>query len=691
MAPVYCQTCDRTFGNFRSYQQHLNAKKNAQCFKALVSRNDAPHGLSRHNQRSRAYQETETREEFLNGLEDLLAKERAANKRGAADSAAFECDPDEQEKNLPPPHKTIRVGDLLHQKQSRCMVQDVSFISGKGNGTQLDCEPCGLAECNLHSSERTNTGTDGGNNGDDMMEEVEEPANQVGGDNEMAVDDVNPMEQDMEVEVEPGGKAAVHEDANAGGAPVAGVPTNLDSRPLEQFQAYIDRARKDFIGLSPEMQASIELMSLMNTCGGSATLYDEIMKWHATYHSQETILGADQLHTKLIARYNLGPTLPKERVVSLPNSKEKANLACHDAKAMLVDLLSDPRLCDDDYLFFDDDPMAGIPEEFERVGDVNTGRAYRETYNQLIAPELYTESGRRRVLLPLIFYIDGCQYGNFSHLNIEILKFTTGLFKGATREHDWAWRALGYVRKRCKRNQTATENIQQSRHVEAKSFLKDPTHRAKQFPQMDGPADFNWEVYAIDNGRRKKGKKKAPRINAQDFHAMLNTIMASYKIIEEEGGLVWDLRYKAKTYPLLLVPFIIFMKADSVEADKLCGAYGSKAKDVKCICRYCCIPTAETAELFLDPAPKRKTQEYILDLVRKACHGEDEETRKEAKEELKSISQHCLWNTFYQFRFGLHDNSGVHGASPWEILHWIQLGFYKYDREALFLQTGETT
>ena len=693
MPQAYCQNCGRTFANFGSYQKHLNAKKNGKCFEALVSRNEAPHGLSRHNQRSRAYQETENRDEFLNGLEDLLTKERAANKRGAVDVAQFECDPDELEKQLPPPHKTIRVGDLSHQKQSSsCIIKDVFFISGKGNGTQQDCEPCGRAECNLHSSERTNTGTGvGSHDNDDIMDELEAPANQVGGDNEMANDDANPME-DMEVEVEPGGEAAVHEDANDGGTPVAGVPANLDSPPLEQFKDYIDRAKKDFIGLSPEMKASVELMYLMNTCGGSATLYNEIMKWHATYHSQETVIGADQLHTKLIARYNLGPTLPRERLVSLPNSKEKTNLACHDAKAMLVDLLSDPRLCDDDYLFFENDPTAGIPAEFERVGDVNTGRAYRETYNQLIAPEPYTESGRRRVLLPLIFYIDGCQYGNFSHLNIEILKFTIGLFKGATREHDWAWRPLGYVRKRCKRNQTAKENIQKSSHVEAVSYLKDATHRAKQFPQMDGPApDFDWEVYAIKNGRQKKGKKKAPRINAQDFHAMLNTIMASYKTIEEEGGLEWDLRYHAQTFPLVLVPFIIFMKADSVEADKLCGAYGSKSKDVKSICRYCCIPTAQTAELFLDPAPRRKTQEYILDLVRKAYNGEDEETREEAKEELKSISQHCLWNTLYQFRFGLHDNSGIHGASPWEILHWIQLGMYKYDREALFLQTGETT
>jgi hypothetical protein len=97
----------------------------------------------------------------------------------------------------------------------------------------------------------------------------------------------------------------------------------------------------------------------------------------------------------------------------------------------------DPRLCDDDYLFIDDNPMAGIPEEFERMGDVNTALAYREIYKAIVAPSSFADNGRCKVLCPFIYYIDGCVTGNYMNLsNIEILKFTIGLLKGKTRTCD---------------------------------------------------------------------------------------------------------------------------------------------------------------------------------------------------------------------------------------------------------------
>ena len=45
----------------------------------------------------------------------------------------------------------------------------------------------------------------------------------------------------------------------------------------------------------------------------------------------------------------------------------------------------------------------------------------------------------------------------------------------------------------------------------------------------------------------------------------------------------------------------------------------------------------------------------------------------------------------YELRFGMHDNTGVHGAIPWELLHFLQLNWYKATRECLFAQTGDTS
>ena len=36
-----------------------------------------------------------------------------------------------------------------------------------------------------------------------------------------------------------------------------------------------------------------------------------------------------------------------------------------------------------------------------------------------------------------------------------------------------------------------------------------------------------------------------------------------------------------------------------------------------------------------------------------------------------------------------HNNLGIHGATPLEMLHWIQLGQFAYTRENIFNQTGK--
>lgn len=327
--------------------------------------------------------------------------------------------------------------------------------------------------------------------------------------------------------------------------------------------------------------------------------------------------------------------------------------------------------------------------------------AHRKTWEQLIKPTPYTVCGWKKVLCRLIFYIDGCNTAQFG-TPLEILKFTIGWLKGKSRLEEHAWRKLGYVRRGIKQGKKAEENITKSGHVDAINFMKDPSHRGKQFAQakISGPT-FDPHVYAVAgngnptngntrnaNTQKQKGKRKrksgeVPQIKPQDFHAILQTIMSSYQSIEGEGGIPVDFRYKGETHRLLAIPYILMVKADSKEANKICGCYDSKTEGVKCICCMCCIPNDLTDQPYIEPAPAMKTQDMILGLVRR--------TDDKAKEDLQNISQHDLWNCFYSFWFGLHNKAGIHGATPMEALHWIQLLTYKYDRQALFLQTGETS
>jgi hypothetical protein len=46
-------------------------------------------------------------------------------------------------------------------------------------------------------------------------------------------------------------------------------------------------------------------------------------------------------------------------------------------------------------------------------------------------------------------------------------------------------------------------------------------------------------------------------------------------------------------------------------------------------------------------------------------------------EGLKSMSQQQIKNAWHPIRFGTHNDEGVHGATPLEMLHALLLGIFK--------------
>ena len=679
--PVWCSGCDKLLSSPHHFQQHLQGSR--YCAEVFVDRQPpGPNGLSRPNPRKREQRNLGiTLSEYLADPTAILEEEKKRKEeRSKFDLSEFEFKDDEDPN--PVPKKQIRVLELkgrlqsdvanfplLSIEQQKQVLAKNALIDGLLHGNvPLGKSNLGLSQSNLE------TGKSNLDSGRQIVDNEEFDIVNHGGE----------------------GNAPATEEANN-----VVEEKGPDERPKNQFREYVEEAKKQFHIFSPEMVAAIELMDLMNQKGGSVALFDAVFEWHMEHLKTEKVVSAEKLHRDLVTRYNLGPTLPIEKQVQLPFSKETVDIPCHCAKAQFVDLITDPRWTDNDWLFHNDDPLCDPPEEWTKVGDVNTGRAHRKTWEQLIQPEPYTLCGRKKVLCEFIFYIDGCNTAQFG-TPLEILKFTIGWLKGTTRLEEHAWRKLGYVRRAMKRAKKAAENLTKSGHVDATMFVKDPSHRGKQFAQAksQGPL-FDADVYANkgaaqnnnnnnnnNNNRGRKGKRKRngrqiPQIKPQDFHAVLQTIMESYKTIEEEGGIPVDLHYRGKTYNLLAIPYILMVKADSKEANKVCGTYDCSLEGVKCLCRMCCIPNEQTDQPYIEPKPAMKTQEMILSLVRR---NDDE-----AKQELKNISQHDLWNCFYNFQFGLHNNAGIHGAAPMEVLHWVQLLTYKYNRDSFFQQTGESS
>lgn len=208
---------------------------------------------------------------------------------------------------------------------------------------------------------------------------------------------------------------------------------------LDQFRQYVKDIGQNAAVLSVNEKRCIRLMHLLRRKGASLDTYEEVMKWHLEETGTadpRAFIGRKELIAKLWKRYNLPPDFIKQRNIVLPTGA-KVNVVSHDPRHQVVSILTDPRLGDDDWLHFGDDPLAPPPDSLTFLADINTGLAYTETYKKLI-----TKPGKQ-MLVPIIMYIDGAVTGQFDKLQVEALKMTLGILKRSAREREHAWRTIG--------------------------------------------------------------------------------------------------------------------------------------------------------------------------------------------------------------------------------------------------------
>ena len=113
------------------------------------------------------------------------------------------------------------------------------------------------------------------------------------------------------------------------------------------------------------------------------------------------------------------------------------------------------------------------PPNFLELKDINTGLAFRVTYEKDIAPNPKTELGRTKVLCPVVLYMDACTTGSFMNLSLEIVKFTLGIFNRKARDKEHCWRNMGAVPKYVSAKTRAKDGIRESSHTKATDYLTD--------------------------------------------------------------------------------------------------------------------------------------------------------------------------------------------------------------------------
>ena len=430
------------------------------------------------------------------------------------------------------------------------------------------------------------------------------------------------------------------------------------SKLLLNFKKYCLDASKVSGFWTREEESALELLQELRRTSAPLGMYEVMLAWHlrrsGKLESRESVtrkfsnLTKKKLHEKPRIMFNR----PKNRYsqiseIVLPHSKSRAKIVWNHAQNVIESLLTDPRIRDEDYLWFGDNPISPPPDSQDYIGDLNTGKAHAESYHKCI-----TQPGKQ-VLLPVLFYIDGASTGHFADLPITAVKISLGIFTRKAREKDYFWKTLGFLPKPSKHKSRGRRLAHDSHHIEA---------------LIDNFDNQGEEGLLVRDGINK----------AQDLHTMLAVILKSY-IELQNTGFYWDLVYKKRVYKNVeFVLFTPFLKLDSDEAEKLCGKCTSRTSEVAQSCRCCMCPT-EDSDNYHANYPM-KTKEQIQSLI-------------EAKNDdaLQKMSQHSIDNAFYPIRFGAHNNQGVHGACPMEMLHALLLGIFKYVRDCFFEQLGATS
>ena len=271
---------------------------------------------------------------------------------------------------------------------------------------------------------------------------------------------------------------------------------------------------------------------------------------------------------RLSKRYNCGALAPKIRKVRLPFSKSVASIPVCEAKDVIVSLLTDPRVKQSDYLFFDDNPLAPPPHPIVYLEDLNTGDAFLKSHERMIK-----EKGQ--VLLPVPMYIDGAVTGQFSDLPITALKLALGIHTRECRDKEFAWRELGWVPQVRQQKARGKKLFQESGHLDA-----------QELKFMDGEGEAADEDEEADS-EEGEDEDEESSVKAQDFHTILSTILESFVELQRTG-FIWDLVHKGKLHKnIKFVIFVPFVKCDTEEADTLCGKYRVRTSNIKQNCRYC--------------------------------------------------------------------------------------------------------
>ena len=318
---------------------------------------------------------------------------------------------------------------------------------------------------------------------------------------------------------------------------------------------------------------------------------------HKLVPSRESFIK--NMYNKVYSSEYVKNTKPMKRKIHIENN-HFIEIVLFDFKEVMIDLLSNEDIMDPNHLLFydDNDPCAVHPRSCN-VGEIITSDVFFDTHKRLCKNE-------NDVLFPIVMYNDELNFDSYGKLKLDPFSLTFGRLPIHIRNQSYAWRYFGFC------------------------------HNAKQ-------TDTN--------------KKIDARTKMKIYHQCLHEIFKELKLIQDEGGIPFDLKLKnGRIKKVNLILYVQFIIGDTKGHDQLCGRMASYNTGMQQMLRDCDVTPNDVDNL-----------EHIC------CFRKINEVKSFTDpNQYSSISFHDIDNALYDVNFG-DETHGIFGATPGEPLHILEM------------------
>ena len=395
---------------------------------------------------------------------------------------------------------------------------------------------------------------------------------------------------------------------------------------VDKFDQYSSSGYGHMVA-SKQYESDVNLMGILKKANAPIYLFDELKDWarasiitDVSFTDKNSKKRAAVL-TEMRRRFDMDRVQPQTTQALLPGSQQTIKITMYDFKEQLYSLLSDPAVMRNENLIFPEDDAGNMdpfaspknPKDLtddDLIFDVIDGSAYYEVHKVKCVVH------GRDVVVGVMFFIDKAHYDVQGRLCFEPVTFTLSIFRKEVRTNPVFWRTLGFI--------------------------------ANQANISCGTA----------------------KLKSQDYHFMISLLFKSVVAVQDGPGLMWNLKYNERTYPVVFKFPVLFVVGDTEGHDKLCGKFLSRTQKIARLCRYCDCPTSSTCD-----TTKRWSYTkgpVIADLVKRG-----------QTDRLRSMAYHCVKNGFDGVHFA-DPERGINGATLAEVLHVWQHGLFPRALGALF-------